>query len=68
MEIDTEDLADIAEAAEIIGLTNPRGVTVYRRRYEDFPAPVIEKGRCVLWRRSDVAAWAAGRPRRRRED
>ena len=66
MDINTDDLADLAEVAEIIGLRNRRGVSVYRRRYDDFPEPVIERGACVLWRRSDVDAWSATHARRRR--
>ena len=65
MEIDTDDLADAAEVANLIGLSNPNGVSVYRRRYEDVPEPVIERGACVLWRRSDVDGWSATRARRR---
>lgn len=60
MNIDTDELIDPSEVAGLIGLSNPRGVSVYRERYENFPAPVIEKGRCVLWRRQDIEAWAAG--------
>jgi predicted DNA-binding transcriptional regulator AlpA len=58
VQIDIDQLVDLAETAALIGIDNPRGVSVYRRRYDDFPAPVIAKGRCVLWRRSDVEAWA----------
>ena len=29
---------------------------------EDFPEPVIEKSRCVLWLRADIEAWAKSRP------
>jgi predicted DNA-binding transcriptional regulator AlpA len=61
--IDTDDLVDLAETAALIGLDNQRGVSVYRRRYDDFPSPVVHKGRCVLWRRQDVEAWARGRGR-----
>lgn len=50
------------EIATMIGLSNPRGVSVYRRRHGDFPPPVIEKGRCVLWLRADIEAWARRRP------
>lgn len=45
----------------MLGLSNWRGVHVYRRRYADFPTPIIEKGRCLLWKRSDVEKWAAER-------
>jgi len=58
--IDPEDLIGPQEVALIIGLSNVRGVSVYRRR-AGFPAPTIEKGRCVLWLRTDVEAWAAAR-------
>jgi predicted DNA-binding transcriptional regulator AlpA len=63
MLVDPRDLIDATQVAEIIGITNPGGVSVYRRRYGDFPAPIVEKGRCVLWRRQDVGAWARARGR-----
>jgi predicted DNA-binding transcriptional regulator AlpA len=56
--VDTEDLTDPAGVARIIGLENVNGVSVYRKRYEDFPRPVVERGRCLLWRRADVERWA----------
>jgi predicted DNA-binding transcriptional regulator AlpA len=59
--IDPSELLDAAEVAPLIGLENPNGVHVYRRRYDDFPKPVIDKGRCVLWRRRDIEAWTAAR-------
>jgi predicted DNA-binding transcriptional regulator AlpA len=58
VELDVADLLDSIEVAEVLGLSNPRGVSVYRKRYADFPPPVIEKGRCLLWRRADVEKWA----------
>lgn len=59
--VNPEDLVDPAEVAAIIGLGNANGVSVYRRRYADFPKPVVEKSRCVLWRRTDVEAWRESR-------
>jgi predicted DNA-binding transcriptional regulator AlpA len=56
--IDPADLIGPVEVAPIIGLTNSRGVAVYRRRHADFPAPVVEKAQCVLWVRADVENWA----------
>jgi hypothetical protein len=56
--VNTDDLTDPAGVARIIGLDNVRGVSVYRKRYRDFPEPVVERGRCLLWRRRDVEAWA----------
>ncbi|MFN6120408.1 MAG: helix-turn-helix transcriptional regulator [Actinomycetes bacterium] len=58
--IDPDDLISPEEVAKLIGLSNPRGVSVYRKR-PGFPTPVIEKGRCVLWLRADVEKWAASR-------
>ncbi|MDP1806985.1 MAG: hypothetical protein Q8K72_17550, partial [Acidimicrobiales bacterium] len=59
--VDPADLVDPSEAALIIGLGSANGVSVYRRRYPDFPEPVVTKGRCLLWRRQDVERWASGR-------
>lgn len=61
--LDSDDLLDSHDVAAVLGLASPRAVSVYRGRYDDFPAPVIEKGtgRCVLWHRPDVEAWAQGR-------
>ena len=58
--VDTDDLIDSTDIAVMLGLADHRVVSVLRRRHHDFPAPVIAKtsGRCSLWRRADVAAWA----------
>lgn len=61
MHVDTDDLIDTSEAAEELGLSNPGGVSVYRRRYDDFPTPAVEKGRCVLFQRSEIRAWKQAR-------
>lgn len=64
MLIDTDDLVDSHDIAEMLGLTSHRAVSVYRQRYTDFPEPVLSKcqGRCTLYRRSDIAQWASTRP------
>jgi predicted DNA-binding transcriptional regulator AlpA len=61
--IDPDDLLDAGEVAALLGLGRRQAVSTYRGRYTDFPAPVVEKssGKCVLWLRQDVEAWAAGR-------
>lgn len=59
--IDPNDLLDATEVAGLLGLSSRTAVSVYRRRYGDFPEPLIEKSRCVLWHRSAIEAWAAGR-------
>lgn len=61
MEIDPNDLLDSIEVAETLGLGSHRAVSVYRRRYGDFPSPVIDKGHCVLWQRCDIEAWKVRR-------
>lgn len=63
--IDPEDLIDANEVAELLGLAQRSAVSVYRHRYADFPAPVVEKSRCVLWDRRAIEAWnATNRPTR----
>ena len=59
--VDADDLIASDEVAAIIGLSNPKGVSVIRSRRGDFPTPKIERGRCLLWLRSEVEAWANGR-------
>ena len=59
--LDPDDLIASDEVATIIGLSNHRGVSVYRVRHPDFPVPKIDKGNCVLWLRADIEAWARGR-------
>lgn len=59
--MDPGELVNAQEVAPMIGLSNPSGVSVYRRRYSDFPMPVVEKGQCVLWLRVDIEAWVASR-------
>lgn len=61
MTFTADDLLDATEVAELLGLNRRTSVAVYRARYPDFPAPAIEKSRCVLWRRADIEAWAARR-------
>lgn len=45
----------------MLGLSNQNGVSVYRSRYTDFPAPVVSRKQCVLWLRQDIEAWLATR-------
>jgi predicted DNA-binding transcriptional regulator AlpA len=61
--VDTSELINAQEVAPIIGLTNPNGVSVLRRRHPDFPTPAVEKGQCVLWLKADIVAWAKARSR-----
>lgn len=58
-----DDLLDASEVAELVGLSSPKSISIYRARYADFPAPFVTKssGKCVLWLRTDIEAWAGGR-------
>lgn len=61
--VDVDDLLDSTAVAELLGLGSRRTVSVYARRYEDFPQPIVtsDAGRCLLWRRQDIEAWARRR-------
>ena len=61
--ISADDLCDAADVAAILGLSSPRSVSVYRSRHADFPRPFVQKasGKCVLWLRADIEAWAKAR-------
>lgn len=61
MYADVDDLLNAREAADLLGLAHREAIATYRRRYEDFPEPVISKGTCVLWLRNDLLDWASGR-------
>ena len=63
MPLEPEDLVDSHDIADLLGLSSHRSVSTYRARHADFPDPLIEKGsgRCLLWHRADIEAWAAGR-------
>ena len=57
--VDLDDLIDVGEVAELLGLAHKNSVTTYMRRYEDFPKPAVEfaDGKCRAWIREDVQAW-----------
>lgn len=65
--VDTDDLIDAQEVAEILGLSQRNSVSLYQRRYSDMPRPVVERGggKTKLWLRSAVERWARGRAKRR---
>ena len=66
MKVDTAELLDATEVAVALKLSQRSAVSVYRAQYPDFPAPLIEKGRCVLWLRADITRWAKAHPGRNR--
>lgn len=65
--VNTEDLCDAHEVAQLIGLGHPNSVHGYLRRYDDMPRPVVSlgRGRIHLWLRPDIVAWHETRPTRR---
>lgn len=47
-----------------MGLASADALSVYQRRYDDFPAPIVDKGRYVkLWLRQDLEAFLKQHPR-----
>jgi len=67
--VDTLDLIDAREVAEILGLSHTNSVSTYQHRYDDMPRPVLDlgRGRPRLWLRSEVLDWVdrrAARPKR----
>ena len=71
-QVATEDLIDAQVVAEILGLSHRNSVSLYQRRYDDMPRPVVDlgEGRVKLWLRPEIERWAAeqaatGRSRRR---
>jgi predicted DNA-binding transcriptional regulator AlpA len=65
--IDLDDLLDLAEVAELLGLGSSNAVATYRHRAAktDYPFPQPIKasagGRCQLWLRADIEAWRDAR-------
>jgi len=61
--VDTEDLIDSQEVADLLGLSHRNSVSTYLRRYEAFPRPIVERGggRTRLWLRSDLEEWKDSR-------
>lgn len=58
--IDVDDLIDASGVAGMLGLAHRNTVSQYQRLYPDMPRPVVDlgKGRCKLWLRSQMSAWA----------
>ena len=61
--VDLDDLIDVGEVAQLLGLAHKNSVTTYMRRYDDFPEPAIEfsERKCRLWLREDIVGWRRGR-------
>ena len=61
--VDTEQLIDAQEVAEVLGLAHRNSVSTYLKRYPDMPRPVVERGggRTRLWLRPEVESWSLER-------
>lgn len=65
--VNTEELCDAHEVAEMMGLSHSNSVSGYLRRYRDMPRPVIDlgRGRSRLWLRPEMRSWLDARTQRR---
>ncbi len=63
--VNLDDLLDADEVAALLGLSSRSAISVYRRRYDDFPKPVVDRGtgKCRFWLRPHIEAWRASRDR-----
>lgn len=61
--VDTDDLIDAQGVADVLGLAQRNTVSLYQRRYQQMPRPVVDlgRGRCKMWLRSEVEAWSLSR-------
>ena len=61
--VDTDDLIDAQEVADLLGLAQRNTVSLYQRRYPDMPRPAVDlgQGRCKIWLSSEIEAWQKGR-------
>jgi len=64
--IDADDVVDARVVAELLGLSHANSVSLYQRRYDDMPRPVIDmgQGKCKLWLRSEIVEWHIARTKR----
>jgi hypothetical protein len=56
--VDADQLVGAAEIAERLGLAQVQTVHAWRRRYDDFPAPVARLRQALIWAWPDVERWA----------
>ena len=61
--VDTDELIDAQGVADMLGLAQRNTVSLYQRRYDDMPRPVVDlgKGRCKMWLRSEIEFWDRSR-------
>ena len=56
--VDVDDLVGAAEIAERLGVKRPHLIHDWRRRYPEFPKPVVELIGILLWDWNEVQRWA----------
>ncbi len=56
--VDPDDLVGPPEIADRLGIRHAETVHAWRRRYVDFPMPVVTLRKVMLWKWSDVEHWA----------
>ena len=56
--MDIDDLVGAAEIAELLEIADPHTVHNWRRRYSDFPEPVVKLRQGLVWAWPDVEHWA----------
>ena len=53
-----DQLVGAEEIADRLGVSGPTVVHNWSFRYDDFPAPVVQRTRAKLWYWPEIAAWA----------
>lgn len=56
--LDVEQLVGTVEIAEKLGVKRIQRVHDWRRRYEDFPAPVATLSGVMIWNWPEIERWA----------
>jgi|TARA_Y100000031_G_C7914100_1_gene245211 predicted DNA-binding transcriptional regulator AlpA len=56
--IDVDHLVGAAEIAERLGVKRPHLIHDWRRRYPEFPEPVLTLKGTLIWDWKDIERWA----------
>ena len=56
--VDVEDLVGAAEIAQRLGVKRPHLIHDWRRRYSEFPKPVVQLKGTLVWDWRDIECWA----------
>jgi hypothetical protein len=63
--VDVDDLVSRAEIAARLGLSSSEAVRSWRKRYGDFPEPVVKLAGIHIYAWPDIERWAAAADRPR---